>query len=79
MNAYGEGYSRNPYNMEIAMEHLRRLDFYLALPLVLGWYVYTSFWLSKLAKRVNLAPSLQMLCNAISTIILRHICKKARA
>jgi len=52
--AHGEGMSRNPYNAEIAMEHLGKLDLFLAIPLVGIWYVYTSYWLAKLARKAGL-------------------------
>ena len=59
MTANGEGVSRNPYNTEIALHHLRQLDMFMAVPLIVCWYLYTSFWLSKLAKRVGLSSTMQ--------------------
>ena len=61
MTANGEGVSRNPYNTEIALHHLRQLDMFMAVPLLLCWYLYTSFWLSRLAKRVGLSSTMQWL------------------
>ena len=54
LHAPGEGLSRNPYNAEIAVEHLGKLDLFLAIPLVGIWYVYTSYWLAKLAQKAGL-------------------------